>query len=470
MSSQLGARPVAPRHRSRPQAVLGRQAADEAVELAALAGLHLDAWQSEFLQDALAVRADGRWAAREAALVCPRQNGKGAVLEAVELAGLFLFDEQLILHSAHEFKTASEAFRRVWSLIESTPDLERQVHRKLANNNDMSVELRSGQRLRFVARTGGSGRGFSGDRVILDEAYNLPEQAISALVFTTAARDNPQVWYTSSAPLPSESSAVLRRICKRGRGGDPSLVYAEFKAEDDVDLADEEAWQEANPGYPFRITDEAIRLELGVSLPVDFARERLGIWPDETEAHRVVQAADWSACATPTYEPGPLSFAVDVSPDGASAAVGVSDGTLLEVVAHRAGTAWVVPECVARRDLFQEVTLDPAGPAGVLVAPLTAAGITVREVTIREHVAACGQLLNAITDGAVRHLAQPELDAAVAAADRRDVGDGGWLWSRRRSTVDICTLVAVGLARWTAAATVPTPEPGFVDLSDFDEE
>lgn len=448
MSSQLDVRLVAPRHRSSPPSAVSRQAADEAVELAALAGLHLDGWQVEFLRDALSTRADGRWAAREAALVCPRQNGKGAVLEAVELAGLFLFDEQLILHSAHEFKTATEAFRRVWSLIEGTPDLDRQVHRKLANNNDMSVELRSGQRLRFVARTGGSGRGFSGDRIILDEAYNLPDQAISALVFTTAARDNPQIWYTSSAPLPSESSSVLRRICKRGRDADPTLVYAEFKADDDAELAAFEAWQDANPGYPFRITDEAIRLELGVSLPVDFARERLGIWPDETQAYRVIPAEHWAATTVPEFHPGPLSFALDVSPDGGSAAVAVSDGILLEVVAHRAGTAWVVPECVAKKDLFTDIVLDPAGPAGALVGPLTAAGVNVHQVTIREHVQACGQLLNAITDRTTRHLGQPELDAAVAAADRRDVGDGGWLWSRRRSTVDICPLVAVTLAKW----------------------
>lgn len=452
MSSTLDVRTVAPRHHSRPMG--GTQAADEAVELAGVVGLGLDPWQEAFLRDALTTGPDGRWATREAALICPRQNGKGRVLEAVELAGLFLFDEELILHSAHEFKTATEAFRRIWSWIESTPDLDRQVHRKLQNNNDMSIELRAGQRLRFVARTGGSARGFSGDRIVLDEAYNLPDQAISALVYTTSARDNPQIWYTSSAPLPVESSGVLRRICKRGRSGDPSLVYSEYKSDDDADLDDEAAWREANPGYPQQIPPEAIRLELGISLPADFARERLGIWPDEFEAHRVIPAAAWAACAVDQQSPtGPLVYALDVSPDGGSAAVAISDGTLLEVVAHRAGTAWVVPECRARNDQITEIVLDPAGPAGSLVGPLQLAGVPVREVKLRDHVQACGQLLNAITDRAVTHLGQPALDAAVAAADRRDVGDGGWLWSRRRSTVDISPLVAVTLAR----GSVPKP-------------
>lgn len=64
----------------------------------------LDEWQRFALDCMLGERADGKWAAFETALIVPRQNGKGSVLEARELAGLFLFGEQLILHSAHEFQ------------------------------------------------------------------------------------------------------------------------------------------------------------------------------------------------------------------------------------------------------------------------------------------------------------------------------------------------------------------------------
>jgi hypothetical protein len=60
----------------------------EAVELAALAGLELDEWQAFVLEHALGERADGRWAAFEVGVLVPRQNGKGGILEARELAGL----------------------------------------------------------------------------------------------------------------------------------------------------------------------------------------------------------------------------------------------------------------------------------------------------------------------------------------------------------------------------------------------
>ena len=60
----------------------------DAIELAALAGLHLDPWQQLVLTHSLGERPDGKWAAFEVGLVVPRQNGKGSILEARELAGL----------------------------------------------------------------------------------------------------------------------------------------------------------------------------------------------------------------------------------------------------------------------------------------------------------------------------------------------------------------------------------------------
>ena len=99
----------------------------EAAELAASAGLVFDGWEAEALEDGL---VSGRMAVgrrSKSVWIVPRQNGKGAVLEARELAGLFLFGERLILHSAHQFKTAQEAFRRILFLVQSSPDLERLV-------------------------------------------------------------------------------------------------------------------------------------------------------------------------------------------------------------------------------------------------------------------------------------------------------------------------------------------------------
>ena len=170
-----------------------------------------------------------KWSAFEVGLVTPRQNGKNGILEARELAGLFLFGERLILHSAHEFKTAQEAFRRVMFLVENNDDLRKRVARVRTSHGEEGIELRDGARLRFIARSTGSGRGFSADCVILDESYALSSEAMGALLPTLSALPNPQVWYTSSAG--KRDSTQLMMIRDRGRaGGDPGLAYFEWSA------------------------------------------------------------------------------------------------------------------------------------------------------------------------------------------------------------------------------------------------
>src|SRR6185295_13483110 len=80
-------------------------AGPEAVDLAELAGLRLDDWQQWILREALSEQANGDWSAFEVAILVSRQNGKGSILEARQLAGLYLLHEGLQVHTAHEFKT-----------------------------------------------------------------------------------------------------------------------------------------------------------------------------------------------------------------------------------------------------------------------------------------------------------------------------------------------------------------------------
>ena len=105
-----------------------------------------------------------------------------------------------------------------------------------------------------MARSTGSGRGFSADLIVLDEAYNLSKDAMSAMLPTLSARPNAQIWYTSSAPLLIPQSEFLRALIKRGRAGSGSdLAYFEWCASHEARLDDREAWAVANPGMGIRI-------------------------------------------------------------------------------------------------------------------------------------------------------------------------------------------------------------------------
>lgn len=426
-------------------------AADDVVSLAELAGLHLDEWQRNVLHGALMVRPDGRFAAFECTNIVPRQNGKGALLEARQLGGLFLFNERLQIHTAHEFKTCFEHFRRVKDLVEGCPSLAKQVKIIRTGAGDQAIELKNGNRIRFLARSRSSGRGFSGDAVYFDEAFELSEQTVGALLPSLSARPNPQIWYTSSAP--HADSTVLHRLRERGlAGGDPRLFYAEWSNEIDCDPFDPESWYRANPGLGIRITEEFVETESrSMSFP-EFARERLGIPEGVDGGGGPISMAVWSALidAGSSFV-GKPALALDITPSLEWSSFGAAgfraDGLgHLEYVRREAGTGWVVDFakelCAKWR---APLAVDPVSPAGGLLSELRAAGVKVVEVSHREHGQACASLLDAVVNGRLRHRGQVALADAVQGAVKRQSGDL-WLWSRASSSVDVSPLVAVTLA------------------------
>ena len=440
---------------NRPEAAVSSGAV-EAIELAASAGLILDEWQCFALDVALSERADGKWAAFEVGMIVPRQNGKGSILEARELAGLFLFGERLILHSAHEFKTAAEAFLRVKALVDNTDDLRRKVKQIRTSHGDEGIELLDGARLRFVARSRGSGRGFSGDCVILDEAFNLGAEAMGALLPTLSAKPNPQIWYTSSAPM--AGSVQLHAVRRRAlAGGSPRLAFMEWSIDPDVDRVDDPgSWAKANPSFGIRIGEEFVRAEIDAMPAPEFARERLGVPdPEPSVDPPLFPLADWNRLADPTSEfGGKVAFSVAVSPGAESAAIAMvgfrPDGMPhVELVDHRPGVDWLPAR---RAELDGKVrpkfwVRDPSGPAVELAGKF-------RDLKGREATEAATRLLSAVAEGSFRWLCDERLagalSTAVVGARRRDVGDGVWKWSRVGSDVDISTIEAMTWALWAA--------------------
>lgn len=480
-SVRLGAQ--RPRLLANPRRV--SSAGAEAVELAASAGLFLDEWQAFALDVALGERADGSWSAFEVGLVAPRQNGKGSILEARELAGLFLFDERLILHSAHEFKTAWEAFLRVKGLIESTPDLERRVASIRKSHADVCIELASGARLRFVARSSGSGRGFSGDCVILDEAYELNAAAMAALLPTLSARPNPQIWYASSAGW--ASSLQLHAVRKRALdGGEHTerLAWLEWSADADADPDDVDVWAQANPAFGIRISEEFVAAErAALSGAVrEFLRERLGVWDEpEVAGELPIAAVDWAQVSSDAsvVDGDVFVFGADASPDRQWSSIAVAGYTAsgarhVEIVERRAGVSWMVERLVESRDKLGGLTvvIDPASPAWSVAADLEAAGVVVCKASAQTLAASCGAFVDAVADRSLvfRPTVDDGMSAAIASARQRKVGDG-WAWSRRDSSSDITPLVAATLAFGALPAAVGEHTASVVvNLDDYVDE
>lgn len=475
-----------PRIELLPESVPDYSAGDAACELAAACGLNLYPWQRRVLRNSCLQRANGTWGAFEVGLVVSRQNGKGSILEARELAGLFLFNEPLQLHSSHEFKTTIEAFRRIKKLIEDAPpELQKMVKRVTTSHGDEGIELTNGNRLRFVARSTGSGRGFSVDTVYWDEAYNLGNEAKAALMPTLSARPNPQLWYTSSAGWGiSVALNDVRNRAIKPRSDDKRLYFAEWSVDPDNYVIDNpEDWALSNPsmGMPIGPSEDFISAELSAMRndPDLFARERLGVgqWPSGAGGWNVIPEGIWRDCAAiyADMQPG-IVLAIDCTPEltwGTVAAAGRlddSDKTVLDIIDHRPGTNWIIDRVIKliteRRHRVMGVVVSARGPAGGLVNNLERAlekigkGKLLLRPSGMHEAQACVAFFDAVVkNDSIRHTNQPPLDNALAGVRKKDAADNMFVWVRRSLTVDISPLYAATLALWGFQSTPVRPKP-----------
>ncbi|GAA4627289.1 hypothetical protein [Cellulomonas oligotrophica] len=422
------------------------------------------------LDDTFALDDRGRSAAFEVAVVCARQNLKTGFFKQAALGWLFLLDLPLIVWSAHEFDTAQEAFRDMEALIEGSDMLRRRVRKIHRGNGDEAIELLSGARLKFKARTSGGGRGLTGHRVVLDEAFALKPAHMGALLPTLSAVPDPQVLYGSSAGL--LASDILRGVRDRGRAGAPSLAYLEWcslrrpclsetcahmPGTAGCVLDDIELWRHANPVHARRDPDlPVVRMLRGSLPPSEFMRECLGWWDDPVGAGSSgIDPADWAARADPTSRrAGTIALGIAQSPDRATVSIGLAgrraDGDVhVELIEHRrSSTTWVAPrvrELVDRHDVAG-VLIDPMSPAAGLVPDLEREGIEVEVVRVGDLAAGCGRVFDGVKAETLHHIGgQTELNAAVGAAGVRPLQRGGWLW-RQVGEAPIEPLWAITLA------------------------
>lgn len=444
----------------------------DAIDLAAHAGLILDPWQQLVLEHSLNLRAGGKWSAMEVGLIVPRQNGKGAIIEARQLAAMFLTRDPEIIYSAHQMKTSKKMYARIKKLCQQTPDLNRLVKDRYRQSNEtMGIELDWGM-LQFVARKGGSGRGFTGNTLFFDEAYDLDPDMLADLIPALAAVKNAQVWYVSSAGM--ESSEALAKIRARGIEGDRFLAFFEWSADHGVDLdGDDDALYACNPSLGLHLDYEYIRtVERGQMDDERFGRERFGLWKEPTKVETVIDPNQWAAMTnTKPKRIGPIAIAVDASPDcewwTVAAAQRTDDGKIhLEAGFHRQASRSDVAKYVislVRKWKPCAVVIDRKSPAMTLERELINAKIEPETTTAAQLVTACAGFYTDATQGDLSHVGDEVLAGAIEGATKRNVSGGGWAWNRVTDTV-ISPLVAATLARWGliefgALAKPPTQMP-----------
>lgn len=449
-------------------------AAPEIIDLAATAGLHLDEWQRYVLTHGLGMHADGEWTAKRVSCWVPRQNGKGGIIEALELAWLFLLDEELVIHSAHQHRTSQRAYVRLEKLIRRTPSMFKRVRSFRQANGEQQIELHDGRMLQYVTRSRTAVRGFSSAKLVLDEAQELTSEQMAAIGPTVSAMPNWQIWFFGTPP--DDPAAWVYGLKEDGEARRPRLAHFDWGTElvaeapgtyeraADIELA----WA-ANPAMGVRIELETVEDEYRPSgLGVKYPQERLGAWkPRALEGGGVIDPRVWSQLAdAESKRAGDVALAVDVTPLRDHASISMyglrADGVgHVQVVTYGEGVDWVLPKLLELRSVLDPIAigLDPKGGASSLLGELEALGIKAPEDAefpargdlalplVHEVAQATGQFIDAVRELKLRHLGQAELTSAVANAKTRPLADAV-AWGRKQSDVDISPLVSATLARW----------------------
>lgn len=435
--------------------------AEDAAFLASGYGLVPDEWQQNVLDGWLGRRSDNKWSSSRCGLSVPRQNGKNGVLEMVELFQMIVLGRK-ILHTAHEVKTARKAFLRLVSFFENErmyPELAELVSSIRKTNGQEAIVLANGGSCEFIARSKGSGRGFTVDTLVMDEAQELSEEALAALLPTisSAPSKNPQQIMMGTPPGPTSDGEAFSRMRNDGvEGSDRRLCWLEWSAPSNPDLDDEDMWMEANPSLGNRLLVDTVRDERASMDDITFMRERLGMW-STSESQRVIPQEDWDGCAVRSADDdgSAVALAVDVSPARTSASItacGMSfdDRPWVDLIENRRGTPeWIIDRVVAICEAqdVRAVVIDARGPAASLIDQFKRRGIKVTTTGPSQMAAAVADFYDSVMSRNIAHLNQTALSVSVAVGRKRRLGDS-WAWNRKDADSDITPLVSATLALW----------------------
>lgn len=427
-------------------------------------------WQADCVCGMMRVGIDGLWTHPDVLLLVPRQNGKTEILILRVLFGLYKLGEKIIF-SSQRWATSLNTYKRLSGLIKSRPDLRAEVVENTKAPGSAYIELKNGAQITFITRSSDSGRGLDKvDLIIYDEAYNLTEAETSGLEWTQMASRNPQTIYASSAANEEQhiNCRVLAGQRRRGLERGEGLYFREHMAPEGPAWDEVETAQIANPSFGMIQTKtkilNAIRKARTAAARRSYGVEALGrgIWPAaDEEREDLLDTERWHDMTdqNPTLV-GPRAIGLDLAPDRRHWAV---------VAAQRTSTGRVFIEVgfwrVARHDTVvkfleaivqswdpDKILVDGRSLAKVIVPRLQAVGIEPDVASTPQMAAWTGGFLDDALDGLLAHPGQEETQTAWAAATKRMLPQGDFVFER---DMDTPVLIAAALAY---GGIIGTPE------------
>lgn len=460
-------------------------AGGEVVDLMAQLSRPLDPWQAWIIERGLGQAYDPEehelmMAADTCGCWVSRQNGKGDIIMGLEMGWLFLFGIPLVIHSAHEYKTASEGFIRIKNLLEENEHiLGKAIKHVWGANGEQGIELTAKYnraRLRFMARTGGAGLGFSAPKLILDEGQHLTLDLMQTITPVISAQWDFQMWLFGTPPR--KDDAYIYNIKQAGEDGVAKMAWFDYGVEH-VDPSTPEfvatvtnpaVHRACNPSMGVRrpnrtgIRKAAIDGEMSkLGLTMAFAQERTGMWLPRarTAGDSSIDPKVWAQLAATVDVPGDMTVAFHINAKRTHGTVmwagKVGGMWRIGIADHRPGVEWVIPRLLELKLKYGPVafTVDARGEG--VVKELEEIGIKLPEDPDRpqrgqlilpkmDDVAkAFSMLVDAANAGTIRHHNEPPLNSAVSVPAR---SLGGGATFDHKAGVEVGPSCGGGLAMW----------------------
>jgi len=460
---------------------------DDVAEISALMRAPLEDWQLEAVDALTAFGRGGLPLTLEGVILAPRQNGKTfGVMRPIAVTECLYGPPSLSTWSAQLKDTALGTFNELKALMGRkrdgtpfdedlyVPELGDHVVEVTETDSEEGLLFANRSELAFRVRSGKAGRGKRPRKLYVDEALFFSDDEAAATM-PGMGRQGPTagVLFASSGAL--ATSGYLHELVRRGRGQDPTLTFVEYCAAgsyeepgcaspdcghdegtDGCAWDDRALWAAANPAFRLGEMTESFLVGMRRGLKQDFAREMLGWHVSPEAAKATISVKQWKArtdALSRIRKGARPSFAVDVRPDGLKAAIAVAgeraDGAAhAGVIRYRDGTDWVVEELVRLRTKHRPrfILVDGASEAAGLIPEMKRANLDVTVTSAQDMGQACSGLRRAVLGKRIWHRGSSEVVDALEVAVRRDLGDGGWGWARKKTDGDICPLVAVTLA------------------------
>lgn len=418
----------------------------DAIDLLSEAGYELMDWQRYLLEVWMGFNRDGRWSAKTCANSTPRQNGKTLVICARALAEM-LFYGGTVLYTSQLQKTSTETFNEMRDLMSKT-----RLRKYLAPNGIKTalgreeIVLKSGARMKFLARTRNGGDGQHGSLLIFDEAQALDPQSQESFKYAISAcrtKRRGQTIYNGTPPKDGDYGLLFEGIRNRAVDGVSKITaYTEWSAGYGgrcPDAKDRALWERTNPSWGILITEEATESELEDTDDYEkFAHQRLGWWTGQRAAQTLIGEEEWHALESDAPDDwDKLAYGVKISADGTIAALSVA--TVLEKASHvefirqeplSSGMGWLVDWIMAphRQEQVAVVAIDGKSGADDLARRLVESGMSRNAVVVASTefaVNAAAMMVNSVADGIVTHYPDENLDASATKSVRRKIGNSG---------------------------------------------